>query len=112
MNNDKIFDLRPLIKLSQGGCNACFLRCNGKTLLKFVCEAGIFLFNVVSKRSYDENTYALQISNVYDNYKEYLIPKHLTYYNVSEDEVVSMHDGKALYLNSGSNPDYIGTPDS
>lgn len=44
--------------------------------------------------------YALTISNFYENWKEYLVPTHLTYYRVSPGELVDMNGGKPVYLNA------------
>jgi len=42
---------------------------------------------------------ALTISNFYENWKEYLVPTYLTYYKVSEEDLVMMNGGKRIYLN-------------
>ena len=97
-------DYRPQIKLSQAGCNAQYYICDygGRERTFFYMtgpDCGSILGHVTSSRSYCEGTVALTISNFYENWKEYLVPAHLTLYKISKDELLRLNGGKELWLN-------------
>jgi hypothetical protein len=97
-------DYRNFIVLQQGACNASFMLCfyKGKERKFFhiIDSNGRSTFgHIVDIRKYNNNTLALKISNYYENWKEYLVPSHLTVYNISSDELIKMNRGE-IWLNS------------
>jgi len=108
MSSSQFVDYRPQMKLSQGGCNGSIVLCN------YEGEERMFLHfwppgrpptigHITKQRTITmpdgSRALALTISNFYENWKEYLVPTYLTYYKVSEEDLVMMNGGKRIYLN-------------
>ena len=94
-------DYRSQITLSQAGCNTWFGVCDYKGQRKtffMMTLNGHTSISVVSKmRTVDEKTLALTLPSFYENWKEYLVPNHLSYYKMTEQELVNRNGGKEIH---------------
>jgi hypothetical protein len=94
-------DYRSEITLSQAGCNACFILCNYKGQERkffLMVRGGHTMISVVSStRNMDNETLALTLPSFYDNWKDHLVPAHLSHYKMSEQELIGRNGGKPIY---------------
>jgi len=99
-----VVDYRPRIMLSQGGCSARFLLChyNGKErqFLHIVDGGKDIVGHMTERNQVDNETLGLTISNFYENWKVYLVPAHLSYHKVTEQELIQCNGGREVYLNA------------
>jgi len=97
----EVVDYRNQIFLSQAGCNACFIHCNyrgtDRTFFLLVIR-GHTMISVVSKvRDVDNKTLALTLPSFYENWKDHLVPSHLSIYRMTEQQLISRNGGKPIY---------------
>ena len=95
-------DYRGDIHLTQGGCNAFFVLCSYRGIPKtfFILSKDHHdMISVVSQiRAFDNETLALKLPSFYENWKEFLVPSHLSYYKMSEHDLIARNGGKPIYM--------------
>lgn len=98
----KIVDYTKLITLCQGGCNANFILCDyrGKERTFFAITQGQTTnISVVTaiRPTNSGNGLVLKLPSFSANEYEYLVPGYLSYYKMSEQELIQLNRGRAIY---------------